>query len=224
MPCFSLPLLLHFFYCRGILSRMDPSERKREGRGNHWRINLHSRAITIGVVRLLTTRRTKDLCLLVSPYLASRLPMRGAKKRRDSSKHCPATKGKQKGHSAATRCGRSATKVRNNICQNKAVVSYSNQPRGLRHRFYFQVRRRERLSGSGSQKTLLGGPRPEGRPRRNVVVLRKRQLDPQDLCGLRRNTRELTEVEGEENFASATLAFSLLPVKCRAGNTEWTKN
>ena len=30
LPCFSLLLLLHFFYCRGILSRMDPSERKRE--------------------------------------------------------------------------------------------------------------------------------------------------------------------------------------------------
>ena len=124
LPCFSLLLLLHFFYCRGILSsRMDPSERKREGRGNHWRINLHSRAITIGVVRLLTTRRTKDLCLLVSPYLASRLPMRGAKKRRDSSKHCPATKGKQKGHSATPCCERSATKVRN----TSTVASSSNQ-------------------------------------------------------------------------------------------------
>ena len=34
-------------------------------------------------------------------------------------------------------------------------MSYSNQPRGLRHRFYFQVRRRESLSGSGSQKNFV---------------------------------------------------------------------
>ena len=86
LPCFSLLLLLHFFYCRGILSRMDPSERKREGRGNHWRINLHSRAITIGVVRSVidhSRNGAEDLCLLVSCPLLSEshsAPLRGAKK------------------------------------------------------------------------------------------------------------------------------------------------
>ena len=48
---------------------MDPSE---SGEGNHWRINLHFRAITVGGDSVIDhSTDGDDFCLLVSPYLAS---------------------------------------------------------------------------------------------------------------------------------------------------------
>ena len=49
------------------------------GRGNHWRINLHFRAITIGRGGSVIDHSTDDFCLLVTPYLVRGSRMRGKK-------------------------------------------------------------------------------------------------------------------------------------------------
>ena len=75
---------------------MDPSE---SGEGNHWRINLHFRAITVGGDSVIDhSTDGDDFCLLVSPYLSSDGSFQDeGKKGRDSSKHCSSTKDKQSG-------------------------------------------------------------------------------------------------------------------------------